>query len=65
MRVPLCVCVCVCVRACVRACVCVCVCVSKDKILRFTNTFIIIINLQAVYQVSSLCACFETCPVFL
>ena len=47
-----------CVRACVRACVCVCVCVcvrarafvvyavrmvSKDKILRFTDTFIIII----------------------
>ena len=55
MRVPLsvCVCVCACVPACVRACVCVCVCVprvsmrrlrtvSMDKILRFTNTLIII-----------------------
>ena len=41
-----------------------CLDVSMDKILHFTNTFIII-NLQAVYQVSSLCACFVTCPVFL
>ena len=50
---PLCVCVCVCV--CVSVCVCVCVCVwacvrahelriiSRGKILRFKNTFIIII----------------------
>ena len=41
---------CVCVCACVRAGMCVCVCVhvyalrivSRDKILHFTNTFIII-----------------------
>ena len=46
----LCVCMCVCV--CVHASVCACVCVhvyalrivSRDKILRFTNTFIIIIS---------------------
>ena len=51
-------CVCACVRACVRVCVCVCVydcvcagvrarvsvcrIVSMDRILRFTNTLIII-----------------------
>ena len=54
----MCVCVCVCVRACVRACVCVCVCVcvsararvyalrivSRDKILRFKNTLILVVN---------------------
>ena len=47
-RARVCVCVCVCVRACVRACVCVCTLriVSTDKILRFTNTFIIIIMLK-------------------
>ena len=39
----MCVCVCVCVRVRVCVCVCVCVCVSADKILRFMNTFIIII----------------------
>ena len=53
MRVPLCVCadasVCACVRACVRVCVHVCVCVrarkivSRDKILLFINTLIVII----------------------
>ena len=40
-----CVCVCVCARACVRVCVCARVLriVSRDQILRFKNTFIIII----------------------
>ena len=37
----LCVCVCVCVHACVHACVLRIV--SRDKILRFKNTFIIVI----------------------
>ena len=42
--------VCVCVCVCVYVCVCVCVCVyvlrlvSRDKILCFENTFIIIID---------------------
>ena len=47
MRVPLYVCVCVCVCVCVSVCVSVHVyalrIVSRDKILRFKNTFIIII----------------------
>ena len=51
-HVYVCVCVCVCARA--RVCVCACVCVrvraralriaSTDKILRFINTLIIIID---------------------
>ena len=47
-------CVCACVRACVRACACVRVyvyalrIVSRDKILCFKNTFIIIIIIQTL-----------------
>ena len=41
--VCVCVCVCACACACACVCVCVCVCVSRDKILRFKNTSMIII----------------------
>ena len=44
VRVRACVRTRACVRACVRVCVCVCVYVSTDKILRFINALIAIIN---------------------
>ena len=54
VRVCVFVCLCVCVRVCARARVCVCVgggggvyaltIVSRDKILRFKTTFVIVIN---------------------
>ena len=65
MRVPLCVCVCVC--ACVRACVRACALriVSRDKILRFKNTLIIIIILYWVVSIHPVLSCVNSSCVEL
>ena len=59
-----CVCACVCVCVCVRARVCAlaraCLCayiVSMDRISRFTNTLIIIVNGTSLSQISVDCLC--------
>ena len=53
VRVCVCVCVCAFARACVRSCVRACAralrIVSTDKILRFINTFIIIVVTIIIY----------------